>query len=130
MPNRHARSGLLIALAASAVAGVCGQPEPREVAVICRWVMYGEELDSFVFNLDANEVYWVDEDARYSITELTEGRIGFEGKRSEIRVSDAEIMRHVTIRFSINRVTGELYITGIPLPSGYDNTCQVREKML
>jgi hypothetical protein len=92
--------------------------------------MYGEELDSFVFNLDRKEVYWVNEDARYPITELTEGRIGFSGKRSQLRVGESQTLRDVKIDFSINRVTGELYLRGITAPSGYNNSCVVKDKVL
>lgn len=80
--------------------------------------------------LTRNEVYWTNEDAQYPITELTEGRIRFTGTCSELRVGEAELLHDVTIRFSINRVTGELYIDSVAVPYGYNNSCAVTEKVL
>ncbi len=121
---------VLLAIVSGIATAACEQRGDREIAIACRWVMYGEELDSFVFNLGRNEVYLANEDARYPITELTEGRIGFTGTRSELRVGEAEVLRDVTMRFSIDRVTGELYIDGVAVPDGYNNSCAVTEKVL
>ena len=112
-----------------AVAG-CLKSDPREVYIACEWVMYGNELDSFVFDLDRREVYWVNEDKRYPITEFTEGRIGFTGRRSTLRVSERDTLRDVSITFSINRVTGELYVRGINVPPGYRRDCTELAKIL
>ncbi len=103
-----------------------------EVLLACHWVMYGDEHDSFVFNLDRREVYWVNEDKRYPITELTEGRIGFTGRRSSLRVSGDKTLRDVPITFSINRVTGELYLRGdgITPPPGYEDSCTATKRVL
>src|SRR5437899_3217358 len=128
--NRFVVIAAFASMAASALPS-CERRGSREVSMACRWVMYGEELDSFVFNLDRNEVYWVNEKARYPISELTEGRIGFSGKRSQLRVGEAQILRDVKIDFSINRVTGELYVSGgITPPNGYNNSCVVKDKIL
>lgn len=93
----------------------------------CRWTLYETESDSFVFDLDTDSVYWVNEDKRYGITERNEGRIGFSGVRSELRVSEREVLHDVTLVFSVNRVTGELYLSGVDLPSGYNNRCTTSE---
>jgi len=63
---------------------------------------------------------------------LTEGRIGFSGKRSELQVGESQTLHDVQIDFSINRVTGELYLRlkGIAAPSGYKNTCVAKDKVL
>ena len=53
--------------------------------------------------------------------------MGFSGVRSELRISDGEVLRDVPLTFSVNRVTGELYISGISVPSGYENQCEVSE---
>ena len=107
----------------------CGGPPASQVTMECRWVMYGTETDSFVFDLKGGEVYWINEDKRYPITELNEGRLGFSGVRSELRVSEAEVLRDVQVSYSVNRVTGELYVSGIDLPSGYENRCAATEPL-
>lgn len=107
----------------------CSGPPASQVTMECRWVMYGTETDSFVFDLKSGEVYWINEDKRYPITELNEGRLGFSGVRSELRVSEAEVLRDVQLSYSINRVTGELYVSGIDLPSGYENRCAATEPL-
>lgn len=95
----------------------------KEIAMTCEWILYGRQKESFIFNLDKNEVYWVNENKRYPIIEINEGRIVFQGVRSSLLVGDKKSISGVPIEFTINRVTGELYpkIVGIEIPSGYSN---------
>ena len=96
----------------------------------CQWVLYGYQEESFVFNLDKKEVYWVNEDKRYPINEINEGRIVFRGVRSSLKVGYNQYQKDVPIKFIVNRVTGELYIEGIKIPSGYNNTCVTTDKVI
>ncbi len=99
-----------------------------EVAMACKWVLYESQKESFVFNLDKKEVYWVNENRRYPISEINEGRIIFEGVRSSLLIGHNQYQEDVPIKFIVNRVTGELYIEGIEIPSGYNNVCVITDK--
>jgi len=107
----------------------CAQ-DNREISMACRWILYGEQEESFVFNLDKNEVYWVNENKRLPLKEINEGRIVFEGVRSSLEVSDGKIQNNVPLIFIIDRVTGKLDIKGIAIPSGYRNACATVEKII
>jgi hypothetical protein len=108
----------------------CQPKTKNEVAMACEWVLYGSQRESFVFNLDKKEVYWVNENKRYPINELNEGRITFQGVRSSLLVGDNKYQNDVPIKFIVNRVTGELYIEGIKTPSGYNNRCVTSDKVI
>ena len=102
----------------------------NEVSLACKWTLHGHEKESFVVNLSKKSVYWVNEDKRLPITKLNEGRIEFEGIRSSLAMSNGSIKNNIKIKYIINRVTGELYISGIKVPSGYNNQCITTNKIL
>ena len=102
----------------------------EEVSMACRWVLYEDQIESFVFNLSKKEVYWVNEDKRIKLSEVNEGRIVFDGTRSKLLVGDKQYKNDVPIGFVIDRVTGRLSITGISVPSGYNNECVTTTKVI
>jgi len=107
------------------------QPKTKtEVAMACEWVLYDSQKESFVFNLDKKEVYWVNENKRYRINEINEGRIIFEGVRASLLVGNNQYQKDVPIKFIINRVTGDLYIEGVNIPPGYNNRCVTTNKVI
>ncbi len=107
------------------------QPKIKdEVTMACVWVLHDRLTESFVFNLDKKEVYWVNENKRYPLNEVNEGRIVFQGVRSSLGAGGMQNQKDIPIKFIINRVTGELYIEGIRIPSGYDNKCVTTEKVI
>lgn len=102
----------------------------EEVSMACWWALYEAQEESFVFNLSKNEVYWVNEDKRIKLSEVNEGRIVFNGTRSKLRVGANQYKNDVPIGFVIDRVTGKLSITGISVPSGYNNKCVTTTKVI
>ena len=119
----------ILAITLFALAG-CQSEVKNEVSMACKWVLYDSQVESFIFKLNSKEVYWVNENKRYSISELNEGRIVFEGVRSSLLVGDKKYKKDVPIKFIVNRVTGELYIEGIKVPSGYNNRCVTADKVM
>ena len=104
--------------------------EKHEISMICEWVIYGTQKESFVFNLDDKKVYWVNENKRLSFSEINEGRIVFEGIRSSLLMENNKYIKNVKLKFIINRVTGDLTIQGIKTPPGYNKKCIVTRKII
>ena len=114
-----------------AVVGSCTAANSDTIPLVCTWTLYGHETDSFVIDLKAEEVYWVEEDARLPLAEVNEGRFAFAGVLSELQVGTYELLTNVALRFIINRVSGEVFVSPADsawsLPEGYMNTCTVVE---
>ena len=106
------------------------QANNSEVSMVCNWVLYGSQEESFVFNLGQKEVYWVNENKRLPLLEVNEGRIVFEGVRSTLLVGDKQTKKDVPIKFIIDRVTGKLSIEKVNVPSGYNNLCVTQSKVI
>jgi hypothetical protein len=114
-----------------------------EISMVCNWVTYSANQESFVFNIEKNEVYWVNENQRIKLTEKNEGRIVFSGTKSKVRVTNItskfggvpvdepyKVLTNTELKFIINRVTGNLGIEGIELPEGYKNYCVTKQKII
>ncbi len=96
----------------------------------CVWVLYGSQIETFLLDTAKREVYWVNEDQRLPVTRLDAGVISFSGKRAKLRVGEGKVQTDVLLAFTINRVSGELGVEGVPVPDGYDNRCEVVDRVL
>lgn len=118
-------------------------PQSNEISMACSWVLYEVQSESFVFNLNKEEVYWVNEDQHIDLSEINEGRIVFNGVRSSLKVENRSgrfggvpvdepfiFQENVPLTFIIDRVTGNLSIEGIETPAGYTNTCISKDKVI
>ena len=122
---------------------VACEKKKDEVSMVCTWVLYETQRESFVFDLAGGEVYWVEENVRLPIGEVNEGRIVFRGIKSELNVgvpkskfggipldNQNTIEKDVPLEFIIDRVTGRLVVKGVVLPNGYNNVCKVQAKVI
>lgn len=137
---RFSKKELLVVLVAlSIMVGFmnCRPQDQSEIVMACEWVLFELQKESFVFNLEKREVYWVNENKRYPLEEINEGRIVFQGIRSSLLV-DRNVLpgipptyqKNVAIKFTINRVTGELDLQGVKVPAGYRNRCRTIDKAI
>jgi hypothetical protein len=83
------------------------------------------EEDTFVFDLDRGSVYWVDENKRIKLDEVNEGRIIFKGTPKS-RV----VEKYKPLVFTLNRITGQLHVSGEFEPYGFSNKCIIKPKIL
>ena len=93
--------------------GSAAEGSGSRVVLVCRWwgptTMSDRVVDSFVIDFDRSEVYSSEQDETYPLAEVTEGRLRFTIVRPELRMRGG-IERDVELRYSINRVTGEMDI--------------------
>ncbi len=108
----------------------CKETKSEEMSMVCVWFLEGANKESFIFNLNKNSVYWVNENQRIEISELNEGEIIFKGVRSGYGLGSSRVNKKFTIEFSINRVTGQLDIKGINVPSPYNSSCNAARKII
>ncbi len=106
----------------------CVRQEP--VAMQCVWVLYGTQSESFLIDTAKHEVYWVNEDQHLPVTRLDAGVVSFSGRRAQLKLREGEVLTDVPLTFVINRVSGELRVEGVPVPDGYDNRCEVVDRVL
>jgi hypothetical protein len=116
-------------LGAVIVLAMCDSPQAVSEEVVCRWAPYETYDESFIFDLGSKQAYWVNENARYPVTEMNEGRIGFTGRRSSLRVSEADWLTDVAITFSINRITGQLDVTSPAFESRLSGLCAQADRL-
>ena len=109
---------------------ICSCAQPKPVAMQCVWVPYGSQIETFLLDTAKREVYWVNEDQRLPVTRLDAGVVSFSGKRAQLKLGEGEVLTDVPLTFVINRVSGELRVEGVPVPDGYDNRCEVVDRVL
>jgi hypothetical protein len=103
-------------------------------SMVCKWKLWFDnsyEQDTFIFNIDKKTVYWVNEEQEISLDSLTEGLIQFEGiPASRVRIDKTKFKTHIPIKFSLNRITGELKVDSQYAKANYDSKCEIREPLL
>ena len=99
----------------------------EDVTVVCDWKLFGitDDRETFIINIDNNEIYWVNENTRISPKEINEGRIVFNGVPKSRVVED-----YPELTFVINRVTGELNVTGGKFSYSKSGQCRVTKKII
>ena len=99
----------------------------ESIALVCNWELFSpiQDVDTFMVDINKQNVYWVDENQNIKIDEVNEGRITFKGiPRSRV------IKEYPPLFFVINRVTGELSVSGGKLDSSKQGICKLKEKLL
>jgi hypothetical protein len=99
----------------------------ESIALVCEWKLFSpiQDIDTFMVDINKQNIYWVDENENIKIDEVNEGRITFKGvPKSRV------INEYPPLFFVINRVTGELSVSGGKLNSSKQGSCKLRAKLL
>lgn len=94
----------------------------NEVSLFCSWTAYGDEVDSFIIKKKERTAYWANEEKAIKVTEFNEGLIKLEGVKKKVLIDQTEnrtsvYTENVSLRFTINRVTGKLKIDWLSAPT-------------
>ncbi|MDC1097965.1 hypothetical protein OAT46_05855 [Gammaproteobacteria bacterium] len=89
-----------------------GEEKRKQISLVCQYQTYSNGMFSFIVDLEAMKVSWVDQSALTKvmpIIELTEGHIGFIGKAERIHMGKDDY-RTVKIFFRIQRLSGGMQL--------------------
>ncbi len=94
------------------------------IALECRWTLNTHIIETFVIDLSKKSAYWVNENKSLEFVEINSGRLVITGVKGKVKGK-----KNVKLTFTINRINGDLYISGIVIPSGYNNLCIKKERL-
>ena len=99
------------------MAGTTLAPLPSEAAVpsaksqqtiglVCTWVAFDAENESFVIDFANQSLYWVNQNQMMTIKQFNAGRVVAEGVRNRLKVSARDYEEKVPVRVIFDRVGG------------------------
>jgi hypothetical protein len=113
---RRIASALLVLLSALSLVYSIARAQSSTVDLVCAWDSYPTNEESFVIELAKRRAYWPNEQRELKIIEMNQGIVVLEGTKRKVRAAQDRSVDNVSLRFTINRVSGELRVEWLSPP--------------
>jgi hypothetical protein len=104
------------------------------VPMVCTWSLWFDDLpenDTFIFDLETEKIYWVNEEKEIELDKINEGLIKWKGiPSSRVNIDKSKYKTHIPIKFTLNRITGELKVENEYTKSNINSKCVLKTPIL